>query len=133
MKATAVKGGTIKLNQKYQGSEITATLQANTSSRLRALVNSLKKYAKEHEMDIIKVLSFEKDPDGGWKAIVEAHNWNPMNWVGNPYSTDPLNWDEDEVKMSQGIETWSKARKAPPEGGYWLNPSTGKYEPSPIK
>ena len=81
MKATTVKGGTIKLNRRYQGSEITATLQAPTKGKLRELVNSLKKYAEKEHMDTIKVLSFGKDPDGGWKAIIEAHNWNPMIWT----------------------------------------------------
>jgi len=65
----------------YQGMEFTTTLQANTLRELNSMIKSLEDYAHEYEMDDFKVLSKGPDPDGGYKAIVTAHNWNPLTWI----------------------------------------------------
>ena len=65
----------------YQGKEFTTVIQANTLRKLNTMIKGLKSYAHEHEMDDFRVLSKEKDPDGGYRAVIQAHNWNPIAWV----------------------------------------------------
>lgn len=66
---------------KYQGKEIQSTLQAPTASSLQEMVDSAKEYAEENNLGELEVLEFSKDPDGGYRAIVTAHNWNPISWL----------------------------------------------------
>ena len=73
----------------YQGKEITATLQANTKIELNRLIAGLNRYAKANHLETVKVLSKGKDPDGGYKAIVEAHNWNPLKVAKEKYANRP--------------------------------------------
>lgn len=65
----------------YQGKEFTSTLQAPSKESLDILVRSAKKFAGSHQMENFKVLEKGKDPDGGYRAIVTAHNWNPITWI----------------------------------------------------
>jgi len=65
---------------KYQGREVTVTLQAPTMEDLDAMLVSLNAYAQEFAMDEVQILKKGKDPDGGYKAIVTAHNFNPFTW-----------------------------------------------------
>ena len=66
---------------KYQGKELQSTLQAPNKGELNKLVSSARRYAVAHGMDNFKVLERGKDPDGGYRAIITAHNWNPVTWV----------------------------------------------------
>lgn len=66
---------------KYQGKEFTTTVQAPTRKELSKLLEGLHVYAREHGLEDIKVLERGRDPDGGFRAIVVAHNWNPIKWV----------------------------------------------------
>ena len=74
---------------KYQGKEITATLQANTKVELNKLIAGLNRYAKTNHLETVKVLSKAKDPDGGYKAIVEAHNFNPFRAAKEAWAMRP--------------------------------------------
>lgn len=56
-------------------------MQAPDKESLDKLVRSAKKFANSHQMDNFKVLEKGKDPDGGYRAIVTAHNWNPITWI----------------------------------------------------
>jgi len=67
--------------KKYQGKEFTTNLQANTEAELDALITGLNKYAKQHNIESVQILQKKRDPDGGWEAVVKAHNWNPIQWV----------------------------------------------------
>ena len=73
----------------YQGKEITATLQAPNKTQLDKLIKGLNRYAKTNHLETVKVLSKAKDPDGGYKAIVEAHNWNPLKVAKERYANRP--------------------------------------------
>jgi len=66
---------------KYQGRELTSTLQAPSKSSLNSLIGDARKYAKASGMDSFKILESGRDPDGGYRAIVTAHNWNPISWI----------------------------------------------------
>jgi len=95
--------------RRYQGREITATLQANSKRELMELVRGLKKYAKNYKMDSsITVHEVDEDPDGGWKALVTAHNFNPFKWVKEKIVGDDSEakyWDEGEGARIQK-EAW---------------------------
>jgi len=67
--------------RRYQGREKTSILQANTKKELDVLIRSSRAFARKHGMEDFKVVKHTKDPDGGYKAIVTAHNWNPIKWV----------------------------------------------------
>lgn len=66
---------------KYQGKELQSTLQAPTESSLQEMVESARGFAEENKLEEFKILEFGKDPDGGYRAIVTAHNWNPISWI----------------------------------------------------
>ena len=86
---------------KYQGKEITATLQANTKVELNKLIAGLNRYAKANHLETVKVLSKAKDPDGGYKAIVEAHNWNPLKSLKESYHNRPTPEEIAELRKHQ--------------------------------
>ena len=66
---------------RYQGKEFQSTLQAPNPGSLNELVESARRFASENQMGELKVLEFGPDPDGGYRAIVTAHNWNPISWL----------------------------------------------------
>jgi len=65
----------------FQGREIQATLKAPTEESLENMLSELEDYAHEVELDEIQVLKKGRDQDGGWEAIVVAHNFNPFTWL----------------------------------------------------
>lgn len=71
---------------KYQGREIQATIQAPDKSSLEELLAQLSRFSSQNGLDRINVLDAGPDPDGGYKAVVEAHNWNPVKWVKEKFS-----------------------------------------------
>jgi len=85
----------------YQGKEITATLQANTKVELNRLIAGLNRYAKTNHLESVKVLSKGKDPDGGYKAIVEAHNWNPLKSLKEAYHNRPTPEEMAELRKHE--------------------------------
>ena len=74
---------------KYQGREIQSTIQANTLTELNRMISGMRAYARTHKMGPTKILRKGRDPDGGYKAIITAHNENPptiqqLLWGSNP-------------------------------------------------
>jgi len=67
--------------ERYQGREVTDHLKAPTKESLDDMISDWKEWAVSQGMEDIKTLSKRKDPDGGWEAIMVAHNWNPITWV----------------------------------------------------
>lgn len=67
--------------RRYQGKEFTTILQAPDSKSLDRLISGLTKYAKTQDMGRVQVLQRGRDPDGGVRATVTAHNFNPVKWV----------------------------------------------------
>lgn len=65
----------------FQGKEMQVTLKAPTLDVLETMLSELEEYATEVECDEIQVLKKSKDLDGGWEAIVVAHNFNPATWL----------------------------------------------------
>ena len=66
---------------RYQGREFETTLQAPTLKVLNKEIKDLRTYARKEGMGRVRILQKGPDPDGGFKAIVTAHNWNPVKWV----------------------------------------------------
>ena len=66
---------------KYQGREFRTYLQAPTERELSQMIRGIRTYAKEIGAGPIKVVQKGRDPDGGWEAMVVAHNWNPIKWI----------------------------------------------------
>lgn len=71
----------VVVKKRYQGREVTATIKANTKAELDSMLRGIRAYAKRSGMGAVKVLRKHKDPDGGYEAIVQAHNWNPIKWA----------------------------------------------------
>lgn len=67
--------------KRYQGKEIQSTIKAPTKKDLDEMIKDIKSYARENGLGPVKILRRGKDPDGGYEAIVVAHNWNPVKWV----------------------------------------------------
>lgn len=67
--------------EKFQGREITATLQAPNEMDLDMMITDLQDYAQITGMEPIQILSKGPDPDGGYKAVITAHNFNPVTWL----------------------------------------------------
>ncbi len=65
----------------FQGEEFTTILQAPTSTALQKRVDQFRAFARTEHYETFEVLLQESDPDGGFKAIVTAHNWNPITWA----------------------------------------------------
>ena len=66
----------------YQGEEFTVQLQSPTREGLDEQIASFRKFAKDRGLETFKVLERGKDPDGGYRAIITAHNWNPFEAAG---------------------------------------------------
>jgi len=63
-----------------QGKEFTTTLQAPDGETLEAMIQGMQDYAKTHHIEQVEVLEEGPDPDGGFRAIIAAHNWNVPTW-----------------------------------------------------
>lgn len=117
---------------KYQGREFTSTLQAPNKGELNSLVSSARKFARTHHMENFKILESGKDPDGGYRAIVTAHNWNPINWIKEKIKGKKKEEEKGEkpLQLPSPGETSSEreesteepAREVPPTRG---GPQTG--------
>lgn len=68
-------------NRKYQGREFTSTLQANSKAELDGLIKGMEDYSRKYGIGPLVVLQKRRDPDGGYEAVVKAHNWNPIEWI----------------------------------------------------
>lgn len=65
----------------YQGKEFTCIVQAPTMEDIEFMIHDLEDYADEHGLEQFEVLQKGPDPDGGYKAVIVAHNWNPLTWL----------------------------------------------------
>ncbi len=69
----------------FQGNEMTVVIQGPTKEAMTHKVKAFSKFATSEGLTDIRVLDESKDPDGGYKAIVEAHNFNPVTWASEQY------------------------------------------------
>ena len=67
--------------EKFQGREITATIQAPNEAALEDMLTDLSDYTNEMGLEPVQVLSKGPDPDGGYRAVVQAHNKNVISWA----------------------------------------------------
>jgi len=65
----------------FQGEEFTTIIQAPTSTALQKNIEQFRVFAKAKQYETFEILQQGRDPDGGFKAIVVAHNWNPITWA----------------------------------------------------
>ncbi|TRZ52635.1 MAG: hypothetical protein D4S01_02540 [Dehalococcoidia bacterium] len=65
----------------FQGEEFTTIIQAPTSKALQKRVDQFRLFAQHENYETFEVLQHGRDPDGGYKAILTAHNWNPITWT----------------------------------------------------
>lgn len=105
------------MERRYQGKEFRTHLQANSEEDLNEMIEGLQVYASEHGLEPISVLQRREDPDGGWEAIVLAHNWNPLKWVKEKFRpTRRFDIDSGELIDVEPEEEEVK-EEAEPEGG----------------
>lgn len=69
----------------YQGKEFTCIVQTPTMEDIEFMIHDLSDYADEHGLEHFEVLNKGPDPDGGYRAIIVAHNWNPLAWLSERY------------------------------------------------
>ncbi len=65
----------------YQGNEFTTIIQAPTKKALQMKIDQFRAFATVNKYELFEILQQGPDPDGGYKAIVTAHNWNAAAWV----------------------------------------------------
>jgi hypothetical protein len=66
--------------QQYQGKEILTTIQAPTVDALDDMLEGMRDYAEGEGLEEFTILEKGEDPDGGYRAVISAHNWNPVTW-----------------------------------------------------
>ena len=105
----------VKTLKRYQGREITSTIKANTLPELNKMLTGIRRYARLHGLGTVKVLRKHKDPDGGYEAIIQAHNWNPIKWVsekwearGGGYEARMTRAEEKEKRRLRQLELEEK-------------------------
>jgi len=113
--------------RRYQGKEETSILQANSMKDLNALIRSSKEFAKKNDLVNFRVLGKGKDPDGGYRAVVTAHNWNPIKWVKEKLSRKP----RPEAEPKPEPITEAEYREVPGEGT--ISGSEGEAENQKFK
>lgn len=74
-----------KRGKGYQGREITATLQAPDMEQLEMMLHEMNDYTAAIGVEPIEILKIGPDPDGGYKAVIVAHNFNPIKWLKEKY------------------------------------------------
>jgi len=83
-----------RVERHYQGREIQSTIQAPNLKTLNAMISGMRAYAKQNELGAVKVLSRGRDPDGGYKAVVSAHNANPFRWLVQKWGARGGGWEK---------------------------------------
>lgn len=81
--------------ERYQGKEQTSILQAPTEKELNSLIGSSKVFTKSQGMETFQVLQKGKDPDGGYRAVIASHNFNPIKWIGEKVRRKKPEEEED--------------------------------------
>lgn len=105
---------------KYQGKEVEATIQAPDEASLKEMLAQMTRFTSNNGMGKVQILSMGKDPDGGYKAIVTAHNWNPVKWVKEKFSKkeEPVSTSESRILgLAPSPETEEQAEVASEEAG----------------
>lgn len=91
--------------RRYQGKEITSTLQANSREELNVLVGGMRKYAQGQGLGPIDILQSRRDPDGGYEAIVRAHNFNPFKWIKEKVGKSKEELEREKLWYSEEEES----------------------------
>ena len=65
----------------FQGNEMTVIIEAPTRAQMTTSIKAFEGFARSQGMHKVKVVEQGSDPDGGYKAIVQAHNFNPITWA----------------------------------------------------
>ena len=97
--------------EKHQGREFTATVQAPDRGELDNLLGQLSRFAKGQGLERIRIVDMHPDPDGGWEAIMKAHNWNPTGWLKGKFGVGKTpkvltQLEEEELarQQAEGLE-----------------------------
>ena len=98
------------IEKKYQGREITSTIQAPNKEQLDGMIKGMRSYAKDHDLGPVQVLQRREDPDGGWEAIVRSHNFNPINWAKQKIG-------QTKAKGEAAQQAWDSSGGPTPEPG----------------
>ncbi|KKN45369.1 hypothetical protein LCGC14_0683550 [marine sediment metagenome] len=66
---------------RYRGREFKMTIGAPTREDLKDMIFAAEEMANENNLEYVEVVAEYEDPDGGWEAIIIAHNFNPFKWI----------------------------------------------------
>jgi hypothetical protein len=69
----------------FQGNEFTIVIQAPTKLTLQKKIADFHSFALKEGYGSFSILSQGPDPDGGFKAVVAAHNSNPLTWASEQF------------------------------------------------
>ncbi len=85
----------------FQGNEMTVVIQAPSKDAMTKKIKAFHKFAMEEKYENFQILMEAPDPDGGYKAIVTAHNLNPVTWASEQFH-----------RAKRGVQTgWEQGRK----------------------
>ncbi len=86
----------------FQGNEFTVILQGPTMAALKRNIEGFRTFARDNHYDHFQVLEQGKDPDSGFRAIVVAHNFNPITWMSEKFHRAKLGaehgWEQGAKK-----------------------------------
>lgn len=92
----------------YQGKEIETTLQAPDEPTLKRMIAGLQGYADKMGLEPVEVLMAGPDPDGGFKAVVVAHNFNPITWLKGKKASWDEGYEAREKRRVENLEARAK-------------------------
>lgn len=78
---TTKRKKTRTVERRYRGKEFKMTIGAPSRVDLEDLIFAAQECAGDSGMGSFEVIDVREDPDGGYEAIVVAHNFNPFKWV----------------------------------------------------
>jgi hypothetical protein len=70
-----------KMPEYFPGRCVTSILQGPSREEVMTLIKAMDEALTKQGLDSSKIVTVEPDPNGGWKAVVISHNWNPLTWV----------------------------------------------------
>ena len=96
------------VEQKYQGKEMLTTIQAPSAEDLDDMLEGMEEYAEEEGLGDFTILEKGEDKDGGYRAIVAAHNWNPFTWAKEKLAA--IKEKRHEKKREKERETYATVK-----------------------
>ena len=74
-------GGGAPQMSEPRGKSLTATVAAGSEQEIKVLLQQLGMWAKAMGLEQVEVMGVKPSEDGGFEAVLRAHNWNPFRAI----------------------------------------------------